>query len=202
MLDHPQLEPFDGVLKPLHRLVFQGGIEALRNAGLLGDPSDLIKVISNDPAAFRRFIRGCHYSWDLAQRGISKLIIEYEMYGRKVREAMKESLRKRDKEQAGKDAKLLGVLKTRQLVLRRLADTILYHLIRHENWIMRRLFLDYKIRDIDPETLQRTVEIATELNRSERLDFHLASDLTTGVPSVIWFESSLHRNLPSGASWS
>jgi hypothetical protein len=67
------------------------------------------------------------------------------------------------------------------IVLRRLVDTILYHQIKMQNWVVRRVMLEYRIREIDPTTVQRTVEIASELNREERLNFHLVSDLTTVV---------------------
>jgi hypothetical protein len=180
-LEHPQLVPFEPILKRICTLVFEQGIEALQKAALLRDPKDLISVIDANASAFRRFIRGCHYGWDLAQHKICELIIDYEQQVRKLRQELKESLRNRNKGEIEKKKQLISCVVTRQVVLRRLADTILYHLFKMQNWIPRRMMLEYRIRDIEPDTLRKTVEMASDLNREERLDFHLAADLTTTV---------------------
>jgi hypothetical protein len=180
-LEYLQLEPFEPILKRLCTLVFEGGIEALQKADLLRDPKDLISVIDGNVSAFRRFIRGCHYGWDLAQHKICELVIDYEQQIRKLRQELKESLRNRNNEEIEKKRQLIACVEIRQVVLRRLADTILYHLFKMQNWIPRRMMLEYRIHDIEPDTLRKTVEMASDLNRGERLDFHLAADLTTTV---------------------
>jgi len=180
-LEHPQLEAFEPILGQLCSLVFEQGIAALQKAALLRDPKDLISVIDANASAFRRFIRGCHYGWDLAQHKISDLVIDYEQQVRKLKQELKESLRNRDREAMEKNKHLIACVETRQVVLRRLADTILYHLFKMQNWIPRRMMLEYRIHDIEPDTLRKTVQSASDLNREERLDFHLAADLTTTV---------------------
>ena len=180
-LEYPQLEPFEPILKRLCTLVFEEGIEALQKADLLRDPKDLISVIDGNVSAFRRFIRGCHYGWDLAQHKICELVIDYEQQVRKLRQELKGSLRNRNNEEIEKKRQLIACVEIRQVVLRRLADTILYHLFKMQNWIPRRMMLEYRIHDIEPDTLRKTVEMASDLNRGERLDFHLAADLTTTV---------------------
>lgn len=180
-LEHPQLAPFEPILRQLWTLVFEKGIEALQNANLLRDPKDLLSVIEANASANRRLIRGCHYGWDLAQRKICELVIDYELDIRKLKQELKESLRNRNREEIESKKRLIHCVETRQVVLRRLADTILYHLFKMQNWIPRRMMLEYRIHDIEPCTLRKTIEIATDLNREERLDFHLAADLTTTV---------------------
>ena len=180
-LENPQLPAFEPILKQLSILVFERGIEALQKADLLRNPRDLTSVIESDASAKRRFIRGCHYGWDLAQRRIADLVIDYEEQIGKHKEQLKQHLRDRNKDGINNEKELIGTIETRQVVLRRLADTILYHLFNMQNWIPRRMMLEYRIHDIDPSTLQKTIEVATDLNREERLDFHLAADLTTTI---------------------
>jgi hypothetical protein len=180
-LEHPQLAPFEPILRQLETLVFEQGIEALQKADLLRDPKELTSVIDGNASAFRRFIRGCHYGWDLAQRKICELVIDYELQIRKMKQELKQSLRNRNREEIERKRQLIDCVETRQVVLRRLADTILYHLFKMQNWIPRRMMLEYRVHDIEPSTLRKTVEMATDLNREERLDFHFAADLTTTV---------------------
>jgi len=70
-------------------------------------------------------------------------------------------------EEIDKNKQLVACVETRQIVLRRLADTILFYLFKMQNWIPRRMMLEYRIHDIEPETLRRTVERASDLNREE-----------------------------------
>jgi hypothetical protein len=65
-LEHSELEPFEPIVQSLYPLVFEYGIAALQKAGQLGKPEDLISVIKENASTFRRFLRGCHYGWDLA----------------------------------------------------------------------------------------------------------------------------------------
>jgi len=180
-LEHEDLERFEPILQGLMPLVFEAGIHALQKAGVLGDPRSLTKVIAGDRSAYRRFIRGCHYGWDLAQRKIALLLVEYSERVRDLTIEIKVDLRARNLEQAKKKRDVISCLEGRQLVLRRLADAILYHLIKMQHWVLRRTSMEYRIRPIDPVTLKKTVALCTELNREERLRFSLVSDLTTGV---------------------
>ena len=180
-LEHPGIEKFEPTLQGLMPLVFEAGISALQKSGQVSAPKDVIKVIEKDRAAYRRFIRGCHYGWDLAQRKIAALLIEYAKRNRVLASEVKTDLRSRNIADAKEKRDLMSCLEGRQIVLRRLADSILYHLIEMQHWVLRRTSLEYKIRPIDPVILAETVSTATELNREERLKFSLVSDLTTGV---------------------
>ena len=50
---------------------------------------------------------------------------------------------------------------------------------RMDTWILRRLILDRRIRDIDPVVLRKGIDVATRRNSENRLRFSLATDLTT-----------------------
>jgi hypothetical protein len=180
-LEHPELPSFEPNLNQLLRLVFEGGIDALQKQGLLGDPKDLLSVIKSSVSANRRFIRGCHYGWNLAQHRIAEHVIGYENDRRRLLEEVKIDLRSRSRQEVERKRGLISCLAERQIVLRRLADTILFHMLKMQTWIVRHISTEYRIRDIDPSTLARTIGVASELNREERLNFHLVSDLTTVV---------------------
>jgi hypothetical protein len=178
--DHPTLEPFEPLLGKLLPYIFESGIAELRKAGIIHHPSQLEAAL-DDGSVRRRFFRACHYGWDLAQRHIAKLVIEYQETIIGLQGELKAARRNRNQEKIAEIQTLIACLASRQLVLRRLADTIFYHLIRHENWVARYIYTEDRIRDIDTKTLTKTVELASELNRDERRIFHLVSDLTTVV---------------------
>ena len=177
-LQHPDLNDFETILNTLFPLVFEGGIAALQTVGIIRKPDELMEAIETK-STFRRFIRGCHYGWDEAQHRMSELVISYRQQAQKLGKALKEDRRARNRAEIEKKATVIAILDLRQLVLRRLADTILYHQIKFQDWILRRVMLEYRIREIDPVVLADAVSIATDLNRDERLDFHLVADLTT-----------------------
>jgi hypothetical protein len=84
----------------------------------------------------------------------------------------------------------LRALKDRQLILRRILDTIVYSIIMPDEWIIRRLG-DDQIRRIDPKVLERTLQIVNSRNQDTRYNFSVVSDLTTAVHigdifEVVW----------------
>jgi hypothetical protein len=178
--DDPSLEPFEPLVRRLLPHIFESGIDELRKAGIIRDASEL-KVALDDRSTRRRFFRGCHYGWNLAQGRIAELVIEYQEKIVALKGDLKGARRDRNQETIAETQNLIACLTNRQLVLRRLADTIFYHLIRHENWVARHICTEHRIRDIDTTTLRKTVEQASELNREDRRIFHLVSDLTTVV---------------------
>ncbi len=109
------------------------------------------------------------------------MVIGYQERIVALKSELKTARRDRNQEKIAEASNLIEGLTNRQLVLRRLADTIFYHLIRHENWVARHICVEHRIRDIDARTLKRTVEQASDLNREDRRIFHLVSDLTTVV---------------------
>src|SRR5205823_4452382 len=102
-LDHSELPSIEPALERNYRLVFEGGMDALQKAGLLNRQQTVVEVIRDNPAAFRRFVRGCHYAWDLAQRDIAQLVIEHEQRARLLRKQLKIDLRNRNKAEVEHD---------------------------------------------------------------------------------------------------
>ena len=172
ILDLPGLAAFETLLRKLHTCAFTGGIEALASRGLT------MKDIERDQAAHARFIRGCHQGYDRAQRGIAAALIEWEQTRRDAAALLSEHRRNRDARAAGA---LLQerVLANRMLVLRRLADSLIFTMVGFNPWIVKRFMAQKHTRPIDPLVLQRIVEYASRLNAESRYFFALVSDLTT-----------------------
>jgi hypothetical protein len=179
-LEHPTLEPFEPVLRREINIAHTGGLSQLEKKGLRFADTDQLRDLLLNPTVFRLFIRGCHYGFDLAQHHVAGLVIDLESQIRHATNAFKE-FRNRHDEQARDALETLRILQDRQIVLRRLIDSILYTIVGAKTWVIRRFLQEYRIRPINPETLGTTVEFASCLNRQERMSFNLVADLTTVV---------------------
>jgi hypothetical protein len=62
-----------------------------------------------------------------------------------------------------------------------LVDSIPFTIVAQGNWLFRRFTIDMQVHNIDPDVLGRTIQIAVERNRNDRMKFSLASDLSTVV---------------------
>lgn len=173
-LDHSNLEPFEPTISQLLAVGHTSGIWELEKKGFR------LPDIEHNSSALRHFIRGCHYGFDLAQRKTAALVIKMEHEIAEAREQLKQLRRSRDIKVKVVLSRI-EVLRNRQIVLRRLVDSILYTIIRAESWILRRLTVDLQIHPIDPVVLERTTQLAVERNRENRLRFSVVSDLTTVV---------------------
>ncbi len=171
-LDHASLDPFEPQLRSVMRTAFSGGLQALGTLGVT------VEAIKTDSKALSRFLRGCHRGYDKAQQYVGSLVIEIqrEIAVREVE--LKEYRRNKDPKHAVVQDQIT-VLRNRQLTLRRIMDTILCLMTRLDTWILRRLVLDRRIRDIDPVVLRKGIDVATRRNSENRLRFSLATDLTT-----------------------
>jgi hypothetical protein len=172
--DDPSLPPFEPILLHLHETAHTGGISALERIG------KQLEDIQGDRSLLRVFVRGCHYGYDLAQKHIAERVIEMERETRELSNQLKAFRRERSPE-ARPTFRRIRVLRNRQIALRRIVDSILYAVIKGENWLLRRLNVDLTIHSIDPDVVDRTVKIAAERNRENRLKFSIVSDLTTVV---------------------
>jgi hypothetical protein len=181
LLSMPVSSEFEAKLRTFHRQVFHGGLDALRQEGILRRDEDLLDLLDGSSSVMRRFIRGCHYGFDLAQRGIGSSVIDLETQIRSLTKQLKENRRVRDKKAELQTIIEMTSLRREQLVLRRLADGVLHHLVIKERWILRRTQLSDSIRPIDPEVLRATLNTAVEMNREHRECFHVVADLTTAA---------------------
>lgn len=173
-LEHPALQPFESILIPLLDTAFTSGINALEAVG------KKIEDIKKSESARRRFIRGCHYGYDKAQRRIATLVMDIENKISTSEQELKLLRHNRDPS-AMHVLGRLKVLKERELVLRRIVDAILITILRFEIWILRRVIVEDRIRRVDPKVLSDTCRIASHRNSESRYRFSVISDLTTVV---------------------
>src|SRR5207245_7159407 len=117
-----------------------------------------------------------HYGFDLAQRQVTRAVIDLEEKARSL------SGRPRGDADAAKNrVQLLRVIRTRQRVLRRLIDSILWQILYPEERALRYFAVDDRLHPIDPPVLMRLADIAHQRNREDRLKFNVVCDLTTAV---------------------
>lgn len=173
-LQHPDLDDFEITVRRLVHLAHESGGTFLRAEGL--GPEDL----PHNPKARRIFLHKCHYGFDLAQRQIGKLAVEYERRVRALEAEVKALRRSRD-ERVDTVEYLVAVLENRQFVLRRILDSILFAVLLPDTSIQRRLTSNEEIRAIDPEVVAHTLEIAVERNKEDRARFNIVADLTTVI---------------------
>jgi hypothetical protein len=172
ILEDPALPAFEPILRRLYKLAQRNGFSVLEKKRYTQADFE------NNPSVRREFLRACHYGYDLAQRQIAKLVIAMEEEVVRLTADLKELRRKRDPE-AKNVLHRIHVVRNRQITLRRLVDSILFALIQQENWLLRRFTIDLTIHNIDPVVLNRTVQVAVERNREDRLKFNLVTDLST-----------------------
>ena len=188
-VDHPSLEPFGPVIRSVVRIAFTGGLQALASAGRT---MDAIRV---DPRARNRFLRGCHRGYDKAQERIGALVLQIHD-DVDATEAQAAGFR-RDKDLRSTEVETRAVvLRNRQLALRRVADALLCAITQLETWILKRLILDHRIRDIDPSVVRRMLALARRRNGQTRARFSLVADLTTTVQIGDLVEISFDRSKP------
>jgi len=173
-LDGPSLEPFEPTLSGILNIAFHTGGDVLRERGLSA------QAVVGDPSIRRRFMRACHYGYDLTQREVCRRVVEIEGQILNLEERVRDARRRRE---PGVRAilDLIRVLQARQLVLRRVVDAILFTTISNRTWVVRRLMIEDKPRRVDRDVLARALEVATERNKEDRMNFNVVSDLTTCV---------------------
>lgn len=174
-------QEFEALVLKLDWQIFNFGIDELKKAEIIREDAELLPAINKSHSVMRRFVRGCHYGFEVAQRTISETVIQYECQIRLLLTELRQARRKGEIEAASNITTKVSELKHRQLILRRLADSILQHLVAKEPWILRRMQTSDDIHRIDPNTLATTQAIASKLNRADRTAFHVIADLTTAV---------------------
>ncbi len=172
-LEHKELPPFVPLLPKILKVAFHSGTRFLESKGL-----SLIDIDSN-PIAKDTFVRGCHQGYDRAQRRIGDLVIDLARRIRFKNQQLKQ-LRQKRSDLAREVHVQIRVLQDRQLILRRILDTILFTIVGPNEWVLRRLG-EETIKKTDPKVLRRMLEIAFSRNRESPYRFSLIADLTTIV---------------------
>ena len=91
------------------------------------------------------------------------------------------------------------MLHHRQLVLRRLIDSILFQMLMPETRALRYFSLENQMRPIDPIVLRRTGQDRAYRDQADRLKFNVVCDLTTVAHMGDLVE--VDRPPQGGSSW-
>lgn len=193
-LEHPDLAPFEPTLRQCNTVAHTGGLRALETAGKRSDE------IYQSKGTFRKFIRGCHYGFDLAQKRVGQAVIEIEEKIRTLEPELRHARHHRTPDVRDILEKL-KILRARQLVLRRLIDSVLWAMLApsEDQWALRHMWVEHKIRRIEPEILKRTIDQAVARNKSDRLKFSVVCDLTTAAQVGDLIE--IDRSALSKSAW-
>jgi hypothetical protein len=171
--DLPLFEPdlrkwADLALGALSRLMVEQGIA----------PPDLPKRMKDSD--FQGLLaEACHRAFREAQQLIGEALVENELSFRASKIEIADLRRQR--KSVDRLLEIQEVRTRRALVLRRLMDAILFHLIGARPWMAKRLMIDEEVRPVDPEAARDALKFAQHRN-AERLDrFSLVADITTTV---------------------
>jgi hypothetical protein len=170
LLDHPPLEPFEPIVD---RLLDSAFGDALKNLASVGIATEDVWYTS----AFFPFRAACLPAFKKTQILVGDTVLDLE---RRIGALEKEEANARTKRDSSAETikSLRLVLQNRQLVLRRLMDTMLWVVVYPNIWILRRLRVDGGIKRISPGTLEPLLKaIENRKNRDETLT--VICDLTT-----------------------
>src|SRR6267378_687926 len=122
---------FEQLLRKVMFLAFEAGKHTLEGRGFR------VPDITDDERASRKFIRACHHGYDKAQDLIGHSVADYEVAVRSAEAQAKEARAKRDVHRARELVAQASLLRSRQLILRRILDAIVYLALMPEEWILR-----------------------------------------------------------------
>lgn len=171
VLDHPTLSPFEPLVRELFDSAFGDALSGLATARLrLGDEWHT--------EAARVFRAACLPGFNKTQLAVGATVLDLER--RIAALKAEEALARGGKDPSATLIKAIRlVLSNRQLVLRRLMDSMLWVLVWPNRWVLRCLRVEGGIKQIAPDTLEPLPK-ALEGHREKRNEtFSLICDLTT-----------------------
>ncbi len=115
------------------------------------------------------------------QHEVAIEVISLEEQARSLTGNLKAVRQMRKSKEAGFIKRKIEILRRRQLIFRRITDTIVYVICEQYVWFIRRLSLKNKYREINPVNLRKIVEQAEQLSKQNPYTLYLVSDLTTAV---------------------
>ena len=149
LLDHPSLDLFEPLIHDLFDSAFGDALRGLASVGLR--PGDEWHT-----EAARIFRAACLPGFRKTQLAVGSLVLDLERRIAVLRADEARARGRRDSSAAAMKT-LRGVLTNRQLVLRRLMDSMLWVLIWPNPWVLRRLRVNGGIKRIAPDTLEPLV---------------------------------------------
>jgi hypothetical protein len=139
-------------------------------------------LLQRDHPTPESFRRACHQGFAEAQALILGGLLEVQDSQRSLEANLKLARRDRNKTGMKSISRDIKLEKLKERILRKLADSIAWHLIGGQSYIARRLFVRAPSRPtLIQSNLESVVAVANRLNADNPLDFALISDLTSFV---------------------
>src|SRR5690606_10340458 len=126
------------------------------------------------------FFAEVHKDFSKAQRIICNGLLEKEEELEKIKIALKNARRDKNKNLVTELETKKIVNHFRQLVYRKLADSIAWQLIKGQHYVARRLFINQPPPVINSSNISDVIKRVNELNKDEQ-SFALISDLTSFI---------------------
>ncbi|MAI42105.1 MAG: hypothetical protein CMP95_06580 [Gammaproteobacteria bacterium] len=138
--------------------------------------------LEGERATPETFRRACHLGFAEAQILILKELIKIQDLRKELDAKLKSARKSRDKLAAKEIKQQFDLENLKEHIVRKLADSIAWHLIGGQNYIARRLCLRESSRPtLKASNLLTVLNFVNEYNDSNPLDFALISDITSFV---------------------
>ncbi|NTU49679.1 MAG: hypothetical protein HGA87_02075 [Desulfobulbaceae bacterium] len=160
---------FQAQIIRVHKYITEYGLNEFRKR----HPRKSEDLIDN-----KEFIGLVHSGFQLAQEQIIDLLLKNR--SRQV-ECENEIKKKRLEGKKSEDSTALDELRYQERVIRKLADSIAWQLIGHQNYIVRRLYLDQEPCCISSSNINFGLSFSKDYHSENPLRFALLSDLTSFV---------------------
>lgn len=169
MQENENMEDFEKKVEFIFYHIAEYGIDSV------GDDFDI-----NDKSKSKGFIEKVHEGWKIAQDNIVDELILIEETKKETKKKLTEAHRKKDEILKQKYFKENENLDFNEHILRKLADSIAWQILR-ENHIVRRFCTSDKLQTIQPSNLRREKKFVDSYNESNPLSFALLSDITSFI---------------------
>jgi hypothetical protein len=128
------------------------------------------------------FLRACHNGFAEAQELIIVELLLVQKALKQLKHDLKSARSQRDKIATTKIHQEIEIENFKECILRKLADSIAWHIIGGQNYIARRLCLLTNSRpSLESSNLPSVIQVANDYNKENPLNFALVSDITSFI---------------------
>lgn len=171
-VEHISLEPFEPLFIDIYNLTFGNSFQGLIKSGIKFE--DVWHTEAN-----KIFKAACIQDINEAQIKIGKHVIELEIKIKGIKKSEIEYRRKKDFQKLHELKTLIDILRDRQLILRRLIDSMIWLLYWPEKWILRRLRNEGGIRAVDVESINSLLDYFEKEKSDDENSISIICDLST-----------------------
>jgi hypothetical protein len=128
------------------------------------------------------FLRACHNGFAEAQELIIVELLLVQEALKQLKHDLKSARSQRDKIATTKLHQEIDIENFKECILRKLADSIAWHIIGGQNYIARRLCLLSESRpSLESSNLSSVIQVVSDYNKEDPLNFALLSDITSFI---------------------